>query len=56
MFLYYNRKAVGPGDEITETVTMAAKRSGFKEIVASISSDQLAGMNGSAVVRIKYME
>ncbi len=48
------RRSVGPGEEIDETATLTARRSGTKEIVANLTSDQFSGVTGTAEVQVSF--
>ena len=54
MCVFLCSKAVEPGEEVTEELSLMARRAGKKEIVIRFSSDQLSGVTGTAEVYVNY--
>uniref|UniRef100_A0A0B6ZPT1 Uncharacterized protein n=1 Tax=Arion vulgaris TaxID=1028688 RepID=A0A0B6ZPT1_9EUPU len=49
-YYYFYRKQVEPGEEVRETVTLTARRTGVKEIIANFYCQQICNVAAAAEV------
>ena len=50
--LHTHHRDIKPGDVVSEVVALRPRRGGIREVMATFSSKQLVGLNGSVEIRI----